>query len=206
MKKVYKDFFLYPDIIVMLLLLLFIAGFLFVNGITLLITGFYVIGLIVFIFSEYLTHRFLFHLKPPTNPLFLKFLKRIHYDHHAYPNELHLLFLPLWYSLPNFCILAFIFYFITDTFVGTTAFGGGLITMLLVYEWKHYIAHTPIKPKTRLGKWIKKVHILHHYKNENYWFGVSNPFVDVLFGTFKNEKEVETSQTAKNLEKRAKIK
>ncbi|MBO9129355.1 sterol desaturase family protein [Bacillus sp. 165] len=186
----------------MVILVIFMLSFLFVNGITLALTAFYLIGLIVFIFSEYITHRFLFHLKPPKNTFFLKMLKRLHYDHHAYPNELHLLFLPLWYSLPNFMILAAIFFSITKSFIGSTAFGAGLITMLLIYEWKHYIAHTSIKPRTALGKWFKKLHILHHYKNEKYWFGVSNPFVDVLFGTLKNEKDVKTSQTAKNLEKR----
>jgi sterol desaturase/sphingolipid hydroxylase (fatty acid hydroxylase superfamily) len=75
--------------------------------------------------------------------------------------------------------------------------------MLFLYEWKHYVAHRPIKPKSRLGKWVKKMHILHHYKNENFWYGVSTPFVDVLFGTLKDEKEVETSKTGKDLEKRA---
>ncbi|MGD6957437.1 hypothetical protein ACQCWA_04715 [Rossellomorea aquimaris] len=38
---------------------------------------------------------------------------------------------------------------------------------------------------------------------ENYLYGVSTPFVDALFGTLKDEKEVETSQTAKDLEKMA---
>lgn len=28
--------------------------------------------------------------------------------------------------------------------------------MLLVYEWKHYIAHRPIRPLTRFGRWLKK--------------------------------------------------
>ncbi|AIY04525.1 fatty acid hydroxylase [Planococcus sp. PAMC 21323] len=74
--------------------------------------------------------------------------------------------------------------------------------MLLLYEWKHYVAHRPIKPKTKFGKNVKKLHILHHFKNENYWYGVSTPFVDVLFGTLKDEKDVETSRTAKDLEKR----
>lgn len=74
--------------------------------------------------------------------------------------------------------------------------------MLLMYEWKHFIAHVPIKPKTKFGRWVKKLHLLHHHKNENYWYGVSTPFVDVLFGTLKDEKEVMTSQTVKNLEHR----
>ena len=43
--------------------------------------------------------------------ILLKMLKRLHYDHHSNPNELHLLFLPLWYSVPNIAIVAAIFIF-----------------------------------------------------------------------------------------------
>jgi sterol desaturase/sphingolipid hydroxylase (fatty acid hydroxylase superfamily) len=74
--------------------------------------------------------------------------------------------------------------------------------MLLVYEWKHYVAHRPIKPITKFGRLIKKLHILHHFKNENYWYGVSTPIFDGLFGTLKDEKKVNTSTTAKSLEER----
>jgi sterol desaturase/sphingolipid hydroxylase (fatty acid hydroxylase superfamily) len=172
------------------------------SGVKIALILFFLLGLFVFVLSEYFTHRFLFHLKTPKNPFFLKFLKRIHYDHHVYPNDLKLLFLPLWYSIPNFLVISAIFYYFSRGLTETVAFGLGLMAMLLTYEWKHYVAHRPVKPKTKFGKWVKKVHILHHYKNENYWFGVSNPFVDVIFGTFKEEKEVETSKTAKNLEMR----
>ena len=41
-----------------------------------------------------------------------------------------------------------------------------------------------------------------HFKNENYWFGVTTPTYDFLLGTFKNQKKVEKSATARNLEKR----
>ena len=47
----------------------------------------------------------------------------------------------------------------------------------------------------------KKQHILHHYKNEKFWFGVSNPVFDFIFGTLKDGKDVELSETARNLEK-----
>jgi sterol desaturase/sphingolipid hydroxylase (fatty acid hydroxylase superfamily) len=163
---------------------------------------FFAIGLFTYMFGEYVTHRFLFHLKAPKNEFFLNLLKRLHYDHHKYPNNLKLLFLPLWYSIPNFLILLTLFYLIVKKIDCTLAFGMGLVFMLLVYEWKHYIAHQQIKPKTKFGVWLKKTHILHHYKNENYWFGVSNPFFDIIFGTLKDEKTVETSSTAKDLEKR----
>ncbi|WP_113928105.1 sterol desaturase family protein [Bacillus sp. P14.5] len=203
-KGQFRDFFFHMDILLMMTILIIMAAatMFMVPGLPeLLFLG---LGLVVFMFSEYLTHRFLFHLKAPENPLFLKFLKRIHYDHHKYPNDLKLLFLPVWYSIPNFAALSAIFYLIFRSVEGTVSFGIGLILMLLVYEWRHFIAHRPIKPKTRFGKWVKKTHTLHHFKNENFWYGVSTPFVDALFGTLKEQTDVETSETVKDLEKRAK--
>lgn len=203
MNKLYKEFFFFPDISILMALILSGAGFSILRGPSMFTALFFLVGMITFAFSEYMTHRFFFHLKAPKNPLFLKFMKRIHYDHHSDPNDLKLLFLPLWYSLPNFFVLSLLFSLLTNNLDFTLAFGTGLMSMLLVYEWKHYVAHRPIKPKTKFGRWVKKVHILHHYKNENFWYGVSTPFADYLFGTFKNEKDVETSKTAKELEKRA---
>ncbi|WP_284240839.1 sterol desaturase family protein [Paenibacillus glycanilyticus] len=159
-------------------------------------------GLVGFMLSEYLTHRFFFHLKAPTNPLFLKLLRRLHYDHHTDPHDLKLLFLPVWYSLPNLGFFAILFYLLVGSLGATFAFAAGLVAMLLIYEWKHYVAHRPIQPKTKFWKWNKRMHLLHHFKNENYWYGVSTPLVDVLFGTLKDEKDVPTSNTAKHLEKR----
>lgn len=186
----------------MLILLLGIASVLLAVAHSAMVFVWFAFGLVIYMFSEYITHRFFFHLKPPRNQLFLKLLKRIHYDHHQYPDDLKLLFLPIWYSLPNFFILSLLFYSITKELDWTLAFDLGLILMLLVYEWKHYVAHRPLKPLSKFGVWIKKTHLLHHYKNENYWFGVSNPFFDIIFGTLKNEKTIETSKTAKNLEQR----
>jgi sterol desaturase/sphingolipid hydroxylase (fatty acid hydroxylase superfamily) len=202
-KSSYRDFFLHVDILIMSLIFLGITSFVVLKGLSWPILIFFFSGLIAFMLGEYLTHRFLFHLKAPENPFFLKILKRLHYDHHKYPNDLKLMFLPIWYSIPNISGFSIVFYLIARTFQGTLAFSLGLILMLLTYEWKHFVAHRPIKPMTRFGVWLKKTHILHHYKNENYWYGVSTPFFDFMFGTFKDEKEVESSQTAKDLEKKA---
>ncbi|MES9682473.1 sterol desaturase family protein, partial [Gottfriedia acidiceleris] len=150
----------------------------------------------------YVTHRFIFHIKAPKNKLLLKFMKRIHYDHHTYPDDLKLLFLPIWYSIPNLGSLCIIYFLISKDLIQTIAFGSGLVFMLLVYEWKHYVAHRPIKPITKVGRQIKKLHILHHFKNENFWYGVSTPIFDGIFGTLKDEKDVVTSNTAKSLEER----
>ncbi|WP_404349803.1 sterol desaturase family protein [Sutcliffiella horikoshii] len=202
MKGYYREFLLFPDITILLILIVASIGFQVWSGLTWGVVAVFAFGMLTFMFSEYLTHRFVFHLKPPKNPFLLKMIKRLHYDHHTDPNDLHLLFLPLWYSLPNLSVLAIIFYLIAGSWGLTLAFASGLMMMLFLYEWKHYVAHRPIKPRTRFGKWVKKTHILHHFKNENFWYGVSTPFVDVLFGTLKNEKDVETSKTARDLEKR----
>ncbi|CAM3771409.1 sterol desaturase family protein [Mesobacillus zeae] len=203
MKGLYRDFFFFPDITVLIFAILCGFGTMLYLGMSSTMLFSFLGGMLFFVFIEYFTHRYFFHLKAPENRLFLKFLKRLHYDHHTDPANLKLLFLPVWYSLPNFFILSLIFYAIVGNMNDTLSFGVGLMAMLLIYEWKHYVAHKPIKPTTRLGRWAKKTHILHHYKNENYWYGVTSPLPDFLFGTFKDEKHVETSKTAKNLEHRS---
>lgn len=201
--RLYRDFFLHVDILVMAGIFLVVVAFLMTMELSLSTFLFFAIGIVAYMFSEYLTHRFLFHIKSPKNSFLLKMIKRLHYDHHKKPNDLKLLFLPIWYSAPSLSILCLLFYFVSGSISATLAFATGILFMFFVYEWKHYVSHRPLNPKTRFGKWLKKTHILHHYKNENYWYGVSTPFVDALFGTLKNEKDVETSQTAKDLEKRA---
>jgi Sterol desaturase len=201
-KGLYRDYFLHMDILIMTAVLIGLCAWAAIENPTLYSLLFFVAGLVGFMFSEYLTHRFFFHLKAPKNRLFLKFLKRLHYDHHTDPHDLKLLFLPVWYSLPNLGLFVLIFYLITGMPGAALAFAAGLVAMLLVYEWKHYVAHRPIQPKSKFWKWNKRMHLLHHFKNENYWYGVSTPLVDAIFGTLKDEKDVPTSATAKNLEKR----
>ncbi|MCA0988321.1 sterol desaturase family protein [Alkalihalobacillus algicola] len=174
--------------------------FILFQGLSLTASVSFIAGLLVFIFNEYLTHRFLFHLRPPKNLIALKVLKRLHYDHHKDPNDLHLMFLPIWYSLPQIGAISLLYYVLFSSFPNSVAFSSGLMTMLLVYEWKHFVAHQPITPKTKFGKWLKQTHLLHHFKNENYWYGVSNPFIDMLFGTHKDGKKVNKSRTVRDIE------
>lgn len=202
MKHYLKEFFLFPDVTVMFVIYLCLIGYVvpFMSQLSTWIS--LIIGMITYALSEYLVHRFLFHMKTPKSPFLLKIIKRLHFDHHVDPRNLKLLFLPTWFSIPNFSILGGIFYLITNNFPLTMAFIVGLITYFLYYEWTHYVAHRPIKPLTKIGDTIKKAHLWHHYKNENYWFGVTHMTVDKTLGTYKNHEEVEKSETARNLEKR----
>jgi 4-hydroxysphinganine ceramide fatty acyl 2-hydroxylase len=199
MKKHLLEFFGFKDIIVLMISLVFATAMAVAyakDGKTLI---FWLFGVALFLINEYLTHRFIFHMKPPKHPFFLRLLKRLHYDHHVDPDDLKLLFLPIWYSLPQMIMISAIVFFVFGDLSFAFAMYAGLNSGLLYYEWTHFVAHRPIKPITRWGKWMKKVHIWHHFKNEGYWFGVSNPSMDYLMGTFKNEKDVPRSENARNL-------
>ncbi|MHA6260572.1 sterol desaturase family protein [Sporosarcina sp. CAU 1771] len=202
-KKYVKEFVTYPDIAIMLVLFIPLMIYTALNTLHIGTWIAFIIGMVAYALSEYMVHRFLFHMKTPTNPFLLKTIKRLHFDHHSDPDNLKLLFLPLWFSVPNGLIAAFIFYLITGSTALTISFVAGLILYFLYYEWKHYIAHKPIQPRTKMGKKIKKAHLWHHFKNENYWFGVTHTSIDKTFGTYKDQKSVDKSETARNLEERA---
>ncbi|MGF9910946.1 sterol desaturase family protein [Brevibacillus porteri] len=200
--KFLKEFFTFPDILTMCILFLISLSFTISEWYVLETWVALVAGMIGYAASEYLIHRFLFHLKPPRNPFFLHLLKRLHYDHHADPNNLHLLFLPVWYSLPLIAGTGAICFLLTSDMIVTNAFVTGVIGFLLFYEWKHYIAHRPVQPISPWGRWMKKLHLWHHFKNEHYWYGVTSPVFDVMLGTYKNEQDVEKSSTVRDLERR----
>ena len=63
MKKIYKEFFLFPDIAVLLVILAASICVQVWHGLTLPAIGLFAFGMLVFMFSEYLSHRFFFHLK-----------------------------------------------------------------------------------------------------------------------------------------------
>lgn len=202
MNKYVKEFLTFPDVLIM--------GIIFLGVFIMTVPHYFELatwigfaaGVIVYGISEYVTHRFLFHMKAPKNPFLLKTLKRLHYDHHEKPNDLHLLFLPMWFSIPSFFITSFLFFSITSSLNSTYAFATGLIGYFLYYEWKHFVAHKPLQPVTKLGKEIKKAHLWHHFKNENYWYGVTHTSIDRTLGTYKDQSQVEKSETARNLEGR----
>src|SRR5579883_2366091 len=65
-----------------------------------------VIGALTFYLSEYGFHRFAFHAKPSRFAFVRKMQHRLHYDHHAEPERLDLLFLPIWFLVPNLALTA----------------------------------------------------------------------------------------------------
>ena len=80
-----------------------------------------------------------------------------------------------------------------------TQIGHGAYLILSVYEWCHFLIHTPYRPQGRYYRAIWRGHRLHHFKNEHYWFGVTSTVADHLLGTAPNQAEVARSGTARTL-------
>ena len=75
----------------------------------------------------------------------------------------------------------------------------GAALAILHYEWVHYVAHTPYRPRTRWGAWIKKYHLWHHYQNERLWFGVTNPSFDFCLRTYARPGEAARTGTTRTV-------
>jgi 4-hydroxysphinganine ceramide fatty acyl 2-hydroxylase len=157
------------------------------------------IGAAVFFSSEYTTHRFLFHAQPSKMAWLLKLQHRLHYDHHIDPPKLELLFLPLWFVIPTALVYYAVFMAITRNAALALSLTFGSICALLYYEWVHYVAHVPFNPVTPFGRYIKKYHLWHHFKNERYWYGVTNPSMDFVGLTYRDVDTVERSTTVREI-------
>jgi sterol desaturase/sphingolipid hydroxylase (fatty acid hydroxylase superfamily) len=156
------------------------------------------LGIGFWFFAEYLLHRFLLHMRAP-KPAFLAHLhRRIHWIHHQRPNEREFLFIPLWGTLPLFAVAMALGWWVGGLVTVFSA-GLGFAAVLGIYETTHLAAHVTYHPRSRLGALMKRYHLLHHYKNEGYWFGVTHPVMDMVFGTWKPRDAVPKSRTARDL-------
>ena len=58
----------------------------------------------------------------------------------------------------------------------------GLLVGYIIYDMVHYYTHHA-KPKSRIGKYLKRYHLAHHHKEPDLLFGVRNPLWDIVFRT-----------------------
>jgi hypothetical protein len=159
----------------------------------------FLLGAALFFASEYGYHRYAFHARPSRLPFILKLQQRLHYDHHVEPTRLDLLFLPLWFIIPNYVITGALAWLIWPSTPRVLALLAGTSAAILYYEWVHYIAHIPYRPRTAWGRWIKKYHLWHHFKNEHLWFGVTNPSFDLALKTYADVNAAAASGTTRHL-------
>ena len=137
-------------------------------------------GVVFFLFVEYITHRFILH------GFLAKFMPQAfqgHVDHHDDPDNLEFMLTPNAFNVPLHALFAVVFSVLTQSIHLGAAVMLGLGLYQLFYEWTHLISHRPVVPITGIGKKRKKMHLLHHYKSDQLWFGVTNATFDNLAGT-----------------------
>jgi hypothetical protein len=176
---------------------LWISAFLLICGVSRIALGNFswVDALLAFLvlayfpINEWLIHVLMLHWKP--RRIFGRtldfYLPVTHRRHHADPWNLRWVFIPRHVHrlvAPLIALLLWAFW----------PWREPLLTVLTVYlllglhyEWVHFLAHIPWCPRRGvLGAYYQRrvrEHRYHHFRNENYWWGVSMGLGDRLFGT-----------------------
>ena len=145
-----------------------------------------VFSLLVWTFTEYTLHRFVFHYKAKSR--FGKYIIFLfHGIHHDDPNDKTRLVMP---PVPAVMIVSILYYLFKQFIPGQllNAFMGWFLIGYLIYDYIHYATHHfPMKGKT--ARFLKKWHIQHHHTKEPVQYGVSNPLWDYIFRTLPKKRK-----------------
>ncbi|MBW2732118.1 MAG: sterol desaturase family protein [Deltaproteobacteria bacterium] len=147
-----------------------------------------VAGILFWTLLEYVLHRFPFHLPMPNKerrlPLFL-----VHGYHHEYPDDPMRLVAPWPASISGAALLAGLSYASLGGSPLWWPLWAGILVGYVAYDTLHHYTHHA-RPKHAWGKWLRRYHMEHHYKDAQSHYGISSPLWDVVFGTFR-AREVE---------------
>lgn len=145
----------------------------------------FVIGLFVWTYSEYTLHRFVFHYRPRT-PFQEKAVYLFHGIHHHQPQCKTRLVMPPVVSIPLAAVFYGLFWLITGPLLQVQAWHhpimAGFTIGYLTYDLTHYATHH-FPMRSGVLKYLKRYHMMHHYKSPDARFGVSSPLWDIVFGT-----------------------
>ncbi|MGX7668154.1 sterol desaturase family protein [Flavobacterium pedocola] len=156
----------------------------------------FVSGMLYWTFFEYIAHRYIFHWVSE-NIRVQKVAYVMHGNHHEYPRDRDRLFMPPFPSLILSSTLFGLHYLILGDY--NWAFFPGFMLGYLLYASMHYAIHA-FEPPFEFMKPLWRNHQMHHYRNEQLGFGVSNTFWDKVFGTtFDLRKHKEEPEKAKTL-------
>jgi dihydroceramide fatty acyl 2-hydroxylase len=136
-------------------------------------------GYVLWTVSEYWLHRTLFHLKV-IGPRTARVAFLVHGVHHDNPWDETRLVMPAGASL---CLCA-LTYAAFRLALGPSLWApfAGFVFGYVVYDEVHWYLHVG-RPKSRFGRWLRREHLTHHFKDPASRFGVSCPWLDYLFGS-----------------------
>jgi sterol desaturase/sphingolipid hydroxylase (fatty acid hydroxylase superfamily) len=148
----------------------------------LLASGFFTWSLI-----EYGLHRFIFHYNA-RSPLGRKILYQAHLSHHEDPTASDRIFASLFLSAPIAATYWLLAWVATGSWAAASWLFIGMSAGYFWYEWLHFQCHHG-RSHFRIIRYLRKYHLLHHYKTPELRFGVTSPLLDVVFGTFSPSSE-----------------
>ena len=152
-----------------------------------------VVGYAAWTLTEYWLHRLVFHL-PVRGPLTQRAYFYLHGVHHDWPWDTSRLVMPPGASLT----LGALFYlgFRLAFSPGTAhALFAGLVTGYVIYDTIHWYTHAGT-PKLRYFRFLRRQHMLHHFKEQDTRFGVSCPWWDFVFRTLGSSSSSASSSSA----------
>jgi dihydroceramide fatty acyl 2-hydroxylase len=151
------------------------------NGVAVLpFIAFVLAGALLWTLAEYILHRWVFHYVGP-RPWQRRAHFIIHGVHHDFPSDADRLVMPLGASIPMGVVFYILFRVIAGPlycdpfFIG---FGLGYLT----YDGVHFAVHH-FRMSSRIGKWLKRYHMIHHHTGVEARYGVSSPLWDYVFRT-----------------------
>jgi len=167
-------FFLYiPVIVAVLVYAILQAGF----SMPAILVAFS-IGVAAWTLSEYLLHRFVFHLAPKA-AWAKRFIYILHENHHDYPQDGERLVMPPIVSLGVKIGVYSVAYWLMGV-LGLCLVAGWTLGYLY-YDFSHYVIHR--RKGFRGFEFQRRNHLIHHFQDHNICFGVTSPLWDYVFGT-----------------------
>jgi dihydroceramide fatty acyl 2-hydroxylase len=137
-------------------------------------------GYLFWTLSEYWIHRVIFHFEPQDG-IGARLHWIIHGVHHDHPNDPLRLVMPPSVSVPLSSLFCLGFWAVLGS-PDFLAFSAGFLAGYLFYDMTHYYLHHH-RPTTRLGKWLRELHMRHHFQDDTAGFGISAPYWDFVFRT-----------------------
>lgn len=157
---------------------------------------------VAFALGWYISHRWVLHSKLYRLPFRFtaKTWKRIHFDHHQDPNDLRILFGALHTTLPTILGVEMPIGYLINGRAGAALAMAFAMWLTCFYEFCHCAQHLNFTPKSPFLKEIKRLHLMHHFHNEQVNFGITNYLYDKLLGTYSAKAgDVPKSPTVFNL-------
>ena len=147
--------------------------------------GVFFLGVFIWTLAEYLMHRFLYHFsaKSKVGKYLVQLFHGFHHDDPQDPTRLVMPTVPAILMLGTGCFVLHTLLPDGHNYIFTAAFLVGY----LGYDYIHYATHH-FSMKSKIGRFLKRHHFHHHFADHSVKFGVSNPFWDFIFGTYKKSK------------------